>query len=895
MLRKILLFLFVSLIVFSTTSHAWVSGGHTLRNTVTLNSTVSSTLTNYDAYFKMDTATLISAGKMKADCSDLYVTDTNDNLLPFHIISCDSANTVVKVLIASFTSTNTQVYAYYGKPSASDAQNKNGVYVSYDDVYNFEETATNYLSSVSGGLDIEYADSTTSNCKYGKCYGAGTNALNTANLKYDINTALSVSCHVYSTDTEISMIIGQRNAGAAAARWQLYKAATTGYLTFWDGGGGTYASDTPIATSTLTHIGFIFDGTNMKMYQNGVKTLDADHPMGSTSASSFNIGGNTDNSEDLEGSIDECKLSKSAKSEDWMIAEYAQTYSLAGEEAGGNNYVDVISPANGYFTAKQDVTFSYDVVSNTTGNAYLIINGITFANDAINGNTTLSHTITLVSGSYSWYVNYTSGSSSSSSSNRSLLIYDIDTTFSEYLNASIETCPTTTKDALVNCNEFYKLQRIYNYSAIVCPIQAQNFTCLNTQGVNNYTKNGYTILYTPSSWVYAGGLANITGIEHTGAVFYYSGAAINPGIELINSTHFIFVPSQSKDRDCTIKHTNTCSWSGGFLINNRQIVIADRGGQFYTTGGLAIAVYNESQYGNMTVSASLLPLYGYITPTTESGVFTKVSCVLENGTYTANLINTISKAWNITFTNSTNTTSYATSGKLFYYSADINSTDTNVTVTADGNVICSYVPSSFTMFNLDLSFMNIDILKYLYQMLGIFLIVISAISPYFLFGFIIFNDIYHSFTVEQVGMLTGFSIIIALISNYTTFERGLKHVVLLFFIFVAYLVALSPYWDNAQGVNFAAVTSFSSQFNNWQTINNMWDMAWFSVTMIIEFFKLILALPALVIDFIFALAGLIIPAMISPLLVFKPFLSLAFSLYVYVKAYEVITNKFRGV
>lgn len=69
----------------------------------------------------IDTATLISAGKMQSDCGDLRFTDQGGNLLPYYIASgCNSADTVVHVFLQDFPAGDQTFYYYYGNPSASD-------------------------------------------------------------------------------------------------------------------------------------------------------------------------------------------------------------------------------------------------------------------------------------------------------------------------------------------------------------------------------------------------------------------------------------------------------------------------------------------------------------------------------------------------------------------------------------------------------------------------------------------------------------------------------------------------------------------------------------------------------------------------------------------------------
>jgi len=69
----------------------------------------------------IDTAALISAGKMQSDCGDLRFTDKNGNLLSYYIVSgCNSTDTIVHVFLANFPAGAQTFYYYYGNPGASN-------------------------------------------------------------------------------------------------------------------------------------------------------------------------------------------------------------------------------------------------------------------------------------------------------------------------------------------------------------------------------------------------------------------------------------------------------------------------------------------------------------------------------------------------------------------------------------------------------------------------------------------------------------------------------------------------------------------------------------------------------------------------------------------------------
>jgi len=124
--------------MLSGNAYAWLSGWQ-YRRPITINNSGSSTLADFQVRITVDTASLISAGKMNSDCSDMRFTDESDNLLPYWIESgCDTSETVVWVKVPSIPTSGTTIYMYYGNSSATDASDGDSVFEFFDD---FEGTS----------------------------------------------------------------------------------------------------------------------------------------------------------------------------------------------------------------------------------------------------------------------------------------------------------------------------------------------------------------------------------------------------------------------------------------------------------------------------------------------------------------------------------------------------------------------------------------------------------------------------------------------------------------------------------------------------------------------------------------------------------------------------------
>jgi hypothetical protein len=125
------------------------SWGYSKKLTITENN--ATTLTNYNVNITIDTATLISAGKLQADCDDLRFTDvTNTTVLDYYIDSlCNTANTLVWLEVPSLpASSATVIYMYYGNAGASRGSTSNA-FSTWDLVYLCNEATGTSIADAS--------------------------------------------------------------------------------------------------------------------------------------------------------------------------------------------------------------------------------------------------------------------------------------------------------------------------------------------------------------------------------------------------------------------------------------------------------------------------------------------------------------------------------------------------------------------------------------------------------------------------------------------------------------------------------------------------------------------------------------------------------------------------
>jgi len=123
------------------------SQGWAYRKPVIIDNTQNSnTLTNYQVLVNLDTASLISQGKMRSDCGDIRFTDSDGvTLLSYWVEpdTCNTTNTKIWVKVPSIPASSTKtIYVYYGNPSAASASNGNAVFEFFDDFST--DTLSNY-------------------------------------------------------------------------------------------------------------------------------------------------------------------------------------------------------------------------------------------------------------------------------------------------------------------------------------------------------------------------------------------------------------------------------------------------------------------------------------------------------------------------------------------------------------------------------------------------------------------------------------------------------------------------------------------------------------------------------------------------------------------------------
>ncbi|MCK5630017.1 MAG: DUF2341 domain-containing protein, partial [Nanoarchaeota archaeon] len=135
-------------VFYGTAVNPFIVGGIELiyRIPMEITENSGSSLTDHQVLLTVDTASLISAGKMQADCDDIRFTDSDGSTeLSYWVESdCNTSDTNVWVKGPSLAASSTRtIYMYYGNPSVSSASNGTSTFETFaDEVADWTGTVT---------------------------------------------------------------------------------------------------------------------------------------------------------------------------------------------------------------------------------------------------------------------------------------------------------------------------------------------------------------------------------------------------------------------------------------------------------------------------------------------------------------------------------------------------------------------------------------------------------------------------------------------------------------------------------------------------------------------------------------------------------------------------------
>ncbi|MEM0481238.1 MAG: DUF2341 domain-containing protein, partial [Candidatus Aenigmatarchaeota archaeon] len=245
---------------------------------ITIKENSGKNLTDYQVLITLDTASLISAGKMKSDCGDIRFTDSDGTtLLNYWIESgCNSTNTRIWVKVPNIPASGTKIiYVYYGNPSATSLSNGDLVFDFFDDFRNANSINTSkWVISAGTSNDVIAVGS-----GYLRIYSDGTSPVKTIqslNAVIGINSVFETVGTLISIDNaHLSWGFMDSNQADGNGYWPFYTSGniyrdykrTPGAWTLL-GTGGSYTAGT-----YQRHV-VIRQNTNFKFYVDGTLVFD---------------------------------------------------------------------------------------------------------------------------------------------------------------------------------------------------------------------------------------------------------------------------------------------------------------------------------------------------------------------------------------------------------------------------------------------------------------------------------------------------------------------------------------------------------------------------------------------------------------------------------------------
>jgi hypothetical protein len=341
-----------------------------------INSTISSTLSNYPAYCLFDHASLVASGKSNVDASDWRMYQ-NDTPLVFGIEN-GTENTSAMVVwfnVPSFTTGNLTVTSYYGNPSATSIENMSGVWTQANAVY---------VQLCAGNLTNAVNASSASNPTRGSILyiqgqtGSACSFINNGDIATDVNN-LPTGTQVRTMTTwvypqtiggaALNAIVGYGSLTANNA-WYIaqYNTAPNGRIVTWIAGADPNFVDDNVVNNTWWFLANRYNSTGMiRNYQNGSFKRDTSIALTTSTADKKFFVRDTSSATLSNGVyiVDNARLYSDAKSDDWIKSEYQQQYFIGGEtnSTASSFIVTLLTPTNNNRSSSGAITFTANVIS----------------------------------------------------------------------------------------------------------------------------------------------------------------------------------------------------------------------------------------------------------------------------------------------------------------------------------------------------------------------------------------------------------------------------------------------------------------------------------------------------------------------------------------------------
>jgi len=365
------------------TEAAWYDNSWHYRKQLTFNNAdQSDNLTDFPVMVKLTSSNFLFS-KAKSSGEDVRFTDSDgETLLKYEIEKWDADNEEaiiwVKVPQIDGSSATDSIYVYYGNAEASDGQDAENVWNSdYEMVQHLQESPANdaagHLDSTSNNNDgtPKNFDSTTTSTTDGTGKIDGADVFDGTDDYVEVADSTDFECISGTSDFSIFAwvkydsftleytIMEQHTEGSN--RWHF--GATNSKLGFWynDGTWVTIINNDPsLSTGQWYHLGITRNGSTWKVWKNGGQVgSSASESDTIPNPGTMHIGYMQNNSMYIDGTIDEVKISSTARSADWIAAVYlseSDTFINQSDEEHQGHPVAYWSFDEGYGATANDET-----------------------------------------------------------------------------------------------------------------------------------------------------------------------------------------------------------------------------------------------------------------------------------------------------------------------------------------------------------------------------------------------------------------------------------------------------------------------------------------------------------------------------------------------------------
>lgn len=324
------------------------------RNVTIDNTANSNTLTNYQISLTLNTAALVSAGKMRADCGDIRINDSDNAtaITNFWVENCNNAATVIWIKVPSIPASSTKViYLYYGNSSATSLSSTANTFIrdipGVAGAWTMDENSGTIVADATGNGHGGSATATV-----GIAAGKFGNARSFSGTQGYIQVANETTFPFgTSARTVCSWVLTNSLAGTAV----IFDTGTTNTDQFFALGrsgsnlvGFGWSDDISVpnffTTGVWNYVCLSYDGTNATLYGNGVQLAQVAKAWNTVDSGGTYIGNDVPNHV-WNGNIDELSYYSRALSSA-EISDIYHNYAYATGSYQGHQLVkSATSPA----------------------------------------------------------------------------------------------------------------------------------------------------------------------------------------------------------------------------------------------------------------------------------------------------------------------------------------------------------------------------------------------------------------------------------------------------------------------------------------------------------------------------------------------------------------------